>query len=232
MNFEDWYNFEALKIWKEFEKEKNLELMPLLIGNYNIEAKILFVGMNPSYNTKWMDKFFVSDLCPNHLKNNISNELFKWGGVDLESRIQIVKEWEILANKGVYKNYFGKFDIFTEDCGFEEKSWAHLDLFLMRGTEQKKEIKMVYEKSKLNNFGERQSKLLLEAISKNEHKIIVVLNAKASEIICEKIGNKKLETQFLFNDKTFFFSSMLTGQRALDRFSRKRLINEILIHTK
>lgn len=228
MNFEEWYNLEALKIWEEFESEKKFKLMPLLLGSYNANADILFVGMNPSYNKPSMDKYFQSQNCIDILRGIQSDFLFAWKGDDFNSRIEKVKKWEHEANKGVYKPYFGKFDSFTKSCGFDEKSWAHLDLFLMRGTQQKEEVKLVFEKNKkLNSFGERQINLLLEAINKNKHKFIVVFNAQASHIISEKIGNINLESKFKFNGKFFFFSSMLTGQRALDKFSEKRLAKEI-----
>ena len=228
MNFVDWYNSESLKIWEEFASEKNLNLMPLLLGSYNTEAEILYIGMNPSFNQPWMDKFFQSDLCPVILKGSESNSLFRWNGIDFNHRIDKVKKWEYLANHGVYKNYFGKFDAFTKDCGLNEKSWAHLDLFLMRETQQKEAIKLVLGKNEeLNSFGERQINFLLDSVNKNKHKFVVVFNAKASEIISQKIGNIKYEPKFKFNKKYFFFSSMLTGQRALDKFSVKRLAQEI-----
>ena len=109
----------------------------------------------------------------------------------------------------------------------------------MRGTNQSEEIKLVLEKEKLNNFGQAQMNLklnnfgqaqmnlLLKAINKNKHKIVIIFNATASRLISVEIGNNKFESCFLFKNKMYFFAGMLRGQRALDIFSRQRLIQEI-----
>ncbi len=224
MNFIDWYNSEVVRIWKKFEGEYQLERMPLFLGTYKEDADVLIVGMNPSFNEEDMDKYFVSDNADPLLKGYTSKQLFQWAG--FEERIANVKKWEIIA-RDEYKKYFGSFDEFIESCGFKKNSWAHIDLFLMRGTNQSEEIKLVVKKEKLNNFGQEQMDLLLEAINKNKHKIVIVFNATASKFISSAIGNNKFETNFLFKNKMYFFSGMLRGQRALDIFSRQRLIQEI-----
>ena len=85
-----------------------------------------------------------------------------------------------------------------------------------------------------NEFVERQLKLSLEAIKDLNPSIIVVNNALASELICEKFGEEKIpfneeegfHTLLLNNGNKIpiFFSSMLSGQRALDKHTYKRLI--------
>ena len=60
-------------------------------------------------------------------------------------------------------------------------------------------------------------------------KVIVVFSSKASQHLKEIFGI--LEVPFTTTDKvngtTFVYSSMYTGQRALDKFARLRLAREI-----
>lgn len=62
-------------------------------------------------------------------------------------------------------------------------------------------------------------------------KLVLVANAAVSDFIIKYFNNEELETSFDYSaddfQTTFVLSSMLTGQRALDRYNRKRLFREI-----
>lgn len=60
-------------------------------------------------------------------------------------------------------------------------------------------------------------------------KVIVIFNMKASEVLKEifEIKDKPVATFNRFNDITFIYSSMYTGQGALDKYSRLRLAREM-----
>lgn len=248
MKFKDWYNEEARKLW-ETQDHQSLYL-PAQLGNYKENTEVLIVGMNPSFDTKRINKDFDSNP---KLKGKESEKIFLWNDKkNIDSNYIDIREHESFCwgsdrnkNEHSYKTYFGKFSSFIKKCGYPEDSWAHIDLFLMRGTNQGEERRLIYEKKpKLNNFGEAQVDLFLEAVQKTKHKIIIVFNSEAAQILYRRIKNinplndlasleskEDLETYLDFQNKRYFFTSMLTNGK-LDIFSRQRLINEIRFFSK
>lgn len=106
------------------------------------------------------------------------------------------------------------------------------DLFLYKETSQSDFMNRVRSKGKLNEFGMDQIMLFEEILVQIRPRCVVVTNATASEILREYIqddlswdsergfhwftrGGKKIP---------IFFTSMLSGQRALDRWSYERLV--------
>jgi hypothetical protein len=243
MSFETEYNKEVLDLWKKHNPPN--PLIPKQIGQYNINAEVLFVGMNPSFSESKMDEFFASEDCDNKkLKNQISRQLFAWEGPDFDRRVGLIREYEGAANNHTYNNYFGLFDPFIIKCGYKTKCWEHLDLFIMRGTTQNKENKLIYDKNELNDFGKDQVNLFFKSIKKTNHKLVIVFNSEASKIIYKELKNiqisdelgslndsKDIESYIDTDNKRYYFSSMLTSGR-LDIFSRQRLINEIRSFSK
>ena len=107
----------------------------------------------------------------------------------------------------------------------------HIDVFLYKQTSQNDFLSRIIHKGKLNEFGEAQLAIFDEVLKIIEPKVVVVANAFASSIVRthfkdaltfdEKrgfhvlsLGNRKIP---------IFFSSMITGQRALDTGSYERL---------
>lgn len=117
-----------------------------------------------------------------------------------------------------------------------------LDLFFIRDTNQKNIEKRL--KQKISNtrpvkyefttFAEEQIKISMEALRLSDPYLILIANAKASNIFIEfnkdKIYSKQFGDlkcymfEFYGRNVPIFFSSMLSGQRALDIFSLERLI--------
>ena len=113
-------------------------------------------------------------------------------------------------------------------------------MFFVRETSQKGFLSKMIDKNEINEFGKEQLRLSRRLIESSNPQFIIVANAKASEIFIEvyestfdddlgcyitEINKEKVPTMF---------SSMLTGQRALDRYSfqsmewnMKRIIKEI-----
>ncbi len=228
----EYINQKILSLWKKYDG-KSGKLYPLLFPEFK-KNSILFIGLNPSFNKKEINKVnegtdiqhidFVK-YCRKTNKNLNPNYLIK-----LEEN----------AQKKPYP-YFSKFSEIAKELDFA--TWEHIDLFFYRLTSQK-EFKRVVEykedKNKIrfnnfNNFGEEQLKISLEIIKKINPKVIVVTNAFSSDIINKhslfkfKIITKQFETlgyDFLDIDNKkipIFFSSMVTGQRALDNHSLRRL---------
>lgn len=129
-----------------------------------------------------------------------------------------------------YSNYKEK--KYTICCG---------DLFYYHLTEQNKFCQLVI-KSKKNEYLRNILKMHIQQIEKNENQIrlIYINNATASRWIYEAIKQKGDKDDYPsyydyeLDGKTYriFFGAMLSGLRAMDVFSRKRLIMEIQQYLK
>ena len=143
--------------------------------------------------------------------------------------------------------YFRRFIEVAENITESTKTeinWGHIDLLYMRVTNQGKIGDLVWGKGKEKGreFIEDQLKIskrvLTEIIDKANPKVIVVNNSLAREFLgleASEDDKKDVWLGFQFDwDKEIgtythkgipvFFTSMLTGQRALDNGSYKRLI--------
>jgi hypothetical protein len=219
-------NHKIIKIWEDYKEDnKKTKLWPLLLPELE-ENSILFISINPGFpkNDYWEKNLFKRE-----------DFLFSNKNLDKNKEIQREKEARNPNNKNAYyKPYFKpmleimKFDL------LQSMKWEHLDLFFIRETNSKHVEKMVgYSEKieKMNDFGEKQLEISLSLIKKLKPKIIVVSNALASRIIRKRV--KIDESSFkengfdllcLENVKVpIFFSGMLSGQRALDLGSLRRL---------
>jgi hypothetical protein len=110
------------------------------------------------------------------------------------------------------------------------------DLYPVRHTNQKEFVKFLEDNDDFCNSLDKATKNLIDGIMPE---IIVIANAKASKLM-QKIFFGKSEAEkkklkgktkrtYKFNGKKtdMIFSSMLSGQRALDTYSRSRLAREI-----
>ena len=222
----DEINKQILKIWEEFgdifPKEKRR--YPLLFPNPK-EDSILFIGINPSFSEKGFNQTLKETKFEKlNIKKFYSypNESF-----NIETSIEIE---ELARDK---HDYFKKFRKFKKEVG---KEWEHLDLFFFREKTQKDAEKIIeYSKGKMNKFGKSQIELSLKAIEIINPRLIIVNNALASKIIqgYYKIESKNFEEEgfdrmIIGNKKVpIFFSSMFTGQRALDNESYRRLLWQV-----
>ncbi len=200
-------------LWKA-EKFKELELIKFgySIQKNLIKNSILFIGINPS-----------------------------------NSDDSIKKEFYYSPQDGSHHKYFKKF---SEVSNKTNIPWSHIDLLFVRKTDQKSIPSL---ENKCGNVGKeflsanlQISKELIELCSPQ---VIVVNNTlakkymgKNTELANEWIGyvssfDNTAGTHFINNCKQLsgvpvFFTSMLTGQRALDNGSFERLIWHINFVTK
>jgi hypothetical protein len=158
---------------------------------------ILFIGINPSYNKK-------SSNCDNIFLN------LKDDGT---------------TDDGKLYQYFKKFPEFSEYTG---EQWGHLDLLMLRETNQSL-IKKIYEED--FSFIKGQLDISKKTIINSSPKVIVICNAFACKLFSKHMFklkfNETVGTYLICNkslkDTPVFFSSMLSGQRALDLGSLDRL---------
>lgn len=195
MDVNEKINKEIQEIW-ELEKRKDI---PLQFPPFKKNPDILFIGINPSIRRGKEPKSYSESL---EFEKNAKND-----------------------KKDIYFKIFDNF--------INRNNWEHIDLFFIRGKQKKIEEDMGFDYENdtgmmsLNEFWEKQFKLSLSIIEQINPRVIVVNNALASRIIRER-----LEINELDNDKGYhklkgipiFFSGMLSGQRALDKHSRERLI--------
>lgn len=218
---------QVLNVGKEFKEEIELlwnndkySEISIVERGYGIHGEIikdsiLFIGINPSF-----------------VKNSKPGNYF----INLDQNGK--------THEGKCYAYFKKFvDITnkvneTREIG-QKVQWSHLDLLFHRETKQHFIEDLKKEKNG-PDFISNQLKITKKILLKSRPKVIVVCNTKARDFLKSKndqilsIGfdfefDKELGTEVIINtpglDNTpVFFTSMLTGQRALDNGSYKRLI--------
>lgn len=216
-------NEQIINVWKEFEHADPNLLAPIFYDDFKKKRPILFISLNPSFNKKAIKKF----LKETHYKNYD----FVWSKVSKKNPGEYVKE--IVEIEGLAKEY-PFYKKFKELATCLNSPWEHIDLFFFRQTKQNEFKKFICTDKKqivLTDFGKKQLKISLGMIELIQPSIILVANASASGIVIEKkeifsgtftkygfhtteVGNRKVP---------IFFSSMISGQRALDNNSFERL---------
>lgn len=206
LNIEELYKNEIDSIWRD----ENFKLVPFFDRGYAIQKHIthdaiLFIGINPSFNEKRSSKeknfFYV-----NH------------------------------EQKEVYQ-YFKKFQDISQKTGIE---WSHHDLLHIRQTDQR-EVRNLFNDAVSKTFLSKQLMISRAIIENAKPKMIVISNAYARDLFLnecniETVFDYQIGTHRIINNNKLegtpvFFTSMLTGQRALDNGSYERLIwhiNQVL----
>ncbi|MDP8200580.1 MAG: hypothetical protein P9M11_00395 [Candidatus Tenebribacter burtonii] len=200
------------KIWKKYENYNFIKYPPVTV-KYIFFNSIIFIGLNPS------------------LIDKSNRNLHK-----LESYVLYHER------KDNYR-YFNKFTDIANELSLK---WSHIDLLYYQNTKQKKIEKMLRKTSDpesnfINDQLKVTSKLIISIINNTNPKLFVVNNAFARKLFFNEkpfvMPNTSGETiNFLWDDKIgtylyksipFYFTGMLTGQRALDNGSYKRLTWQI-----
>jgi hypothetical protein len=226
-NFEklaDWYNNSAIEIWREHGQ--NQPHVPLMIPDINTDIDILFVGMNPSHKVSWLKRQLQANA--EKFNNYSAEDLFAWKEENIQTRIPYIQLMEQHAREN-YNQYFAPLTKVVKDCGLQ--TWTHLDLFLVRETNQNlllQQIEYDEKKNGINQFGKKQVELFIETLNKIKPKCIVVNNATTAVFLSKLlVGEHETMTMISYQDTPVFFGGMLSGARSMDRFSRLRLVNEI-----
>jgi hypothetical protein len=194
MNIKSMYGAKLAELLKKYQDKKDqLAKNGFLLFEELEENALLFLGINPS---------------------KIDN---------IEKKYSVRNENGICWARDAFKNEYPYYTLF--DNLANDMKWSYLDIYFSCEKEQKK-LKE-YEGSE---FLKEQFNTSKEIIEKLTPKMIVVGNAYASHIIqkdkyfdCkfdDKIGTYRIKK---YNNIPIFFSGMITGQRALDIYSRERL---------
>ena len=220
------YNQEISRLWKtkfhnaiKLTEKTNVEFKQFCFHVNQVESPIWFFGMNPSLPKP--TKEFISQTTPPD-KNLIE---------------KLEKEQKNMHKKIQYFKRAIKF--FEKEVKIPElrKPIFH-DLYPVRHTKQKEFVQFIRlkENKEFHEQLDETTKQLIDGIMPD---IIVIANAKASKLM-QKIffgrnednedefkGETKLTYELDGKKTDMIFSSMLSGQRALDTYSRSRLAREI-----
>jgi hypothetical protein len=174
------------------------------ITNETINNSIMYIGLNPSYP---------------HLDYRMSERLF----------YNEYQQTEIA--------YYKQITRFHNDLKCDIR-WTHFDLLILRETKQSVIAKLM-KKPDVQEFIKMNLKLSKYIIENSKPKIVVVINTLARDLLqkpewCgyslewdDKIGTYRFSKESSLSGTPVFFSSMLSGQRALDIGSRDRLLWQI-----
>lgn len=204
---------------------ENPDVYAPLFYNELHRDRLLFVGMNPSFSARGFRMILkdteYADIDP--------TSFFKWKNISANPDLieDCIKVEKYAHEK--YSQYFRRPADIAERVGLE---WQHADLFLYKETSQTDFINRVRSRGVLNEFGMDQIKLFEDILVTTKPRCVVVTNATGSEILREHIKDDLLWDQergfhwFIGGGQRIpmFFSSMLSGQRSLDRWSYERLI--------
>lgn len=218
---------ELIKLWdRQFPNEPGPSDKPVYVPmpyEKPDDDALLFVGLNPSFSIAgWKSVLRNSK----HAQVE-TGSVYKWqGSAQRAERVKLMSELEEVARQKYA--FFGPHRCLAKSL---DMKWSHLDLFAYRETSQKKARDLLFESpnttAKLTKFGTAQIALFKRTLALSRPRAVIVINALASMVF-----RAHLKPEFdasngyygLGNDQVpVFFSGMLTGGRALDRFSRDRL---------
>ena len=204
------------EIWIEHCASDPNALVPLYHHQFE-PGGFLFVGMNPSFSEKAIDRGLRKQgTCLNDVRSH-----FLWTNRD---NFQI--ETSLLLDEWARREY-SYFRPFHSLAKSVNSRWHHLDIYAIRATNQKMVNQYLAARP---TFGEAQLEVFDNALELFAPDIVVVANAKASDTLKARYQpNFDHEAGFHWvkiKDRAtpIFFSGMWTGQRALDTHSRERMI--------
>ena len=220
------YNQAILSLWKlEFDnaikstENTNVKFKQFCFHVNQVESPIWFFGMNPSLLDSTNE--YISQTTPPD--KNLIEELEK-AQKNMHTQIQYFKRPK-------------KFFINEVESPKSVVPIFH-DLYPVRHTKQKEFVQFI-EHKKNEKFREKLDEATKNLIDGIMPEIIVIANAKASELMQKIFFGRSEAKKIILQGETkrtyrlngkktdMIFSSMLSGQRALDTYSRSRLAREI-----
>lgn len=198
-------NDAIIATWKAMSPSERGPLMPLLYPELTPRG-ITFVGFNPSY--------------PKKLRNSVDAPLYK------VSRLQHNYTALLRAEKDMLDTY-AYFSPIREIAMSLKRHWNHLDLFLYRESSQKNLEPKVWNGKHLTDYGQRQLSIFKKALTYCAPEAIIVINAKASDIFRSHFSLAPCGSSGWYDSPVLgcpiHLASVISGARAMDRFSRDRL---------
>jgi hypothetical protein len=215
LNIQNLISEKLTNLWAEFNEFS--QIPPLSVSEIPHNS-IIFIGLNPSLSTDEETRLIESDVKIEFYKHN--------------------------SEKENNHKYFYKFIDVAEQT---KQTWGHFDLLYIRETKQEKIAQLIDNKQGLDFIFKQLliSKLVLEKIIEEaKPKVFVVNNTLSRKFLGkEKLNNNNIwmDLDFVWDKNIgtyryknipFYFTGMLTGQRALDLGSYERLIWQIKLVTE
>jgi len=235
---------------------------PILYPEFKTKG-LLFIGLNPSAKFDALAELELGEVLEKKNKKE-KKEMIDKRATEIEGKLNraqnnLKKNWIIeLERKAIDGyDYYQKFRDIADEL---KTDFQHIDLFFFRDTSQEDAKKTIgykelekecdvmgtgKKKVAVNKFAVVQLEVAKAMIEEINPRVIVVVNALASDIInccvnCKDKEGKKENKLFEVDTGSFdvcgydflklgkksypiIFSSMLSGQRALDRHSLRRL---------
>lgn len=187
----------ATRIWRDHAATARLEgasLVPLYRcfspragahrSFHQLTAPLLLIGINPS--------------APCHGLGDWTDELFKWDHGEPppnKKRIGHLKGYELSAEAG--HGHFDPYQDLSVELGHPGE-WAHLDMFLVRETDQKKLATRLYEGRRrarqLRPFFAEQFEQFKWTLRSHRPRVVVILNRLASNLALRELGLRSQES--------------------------------------
>jgi hypothetical protein len=215
-------NDRLISLWEQYVPETRKALIPLFQQEPTKNC-LLFVGLNPSFNPADMSR-----LIEQYLRLSIDvYTYFRWV-LRREIDMALLAKMDQVSKQ--HHRYFGRCREMSKFLGIP---WEHIDLLFWRETSQA-ELRHVlfqnWQKRALNEFGQEQLELAMLLLELVMPTCVVVINALASDLYKRHRSLKFSASRGCYLDyiagreTPVFLSGMLTGQRAIDRFSYERLL--------
>jgi hypothetical protein len=216
-------NADLAALWTEFFPESAKVYAPMQYQKPKT-GSLVFVGMNPSFSSKGWKSLIRRSTAP----ELDPHTFFQWPSPQ-DFDISLAHKLEALAHE--HYPFFAPHRALAEAL---KTTWEHFDIFAYRETEQAKmrTLAMVDRgEIELTEFGKQQFSLFEELLALAKPSAVVVVNALASQVYL-KMRRPNFDSNLGYHkdrdsQAPVFFSGMLTGARALDRFSKDRLFWQV-----
>lgn len=222
----DEINTDLRALWREFFPSTARVYAPMQYKAPQPDA-LVFVGMNPSFSSKGWKSIVRRSTWP----ELDPHAFFQWPSPqDFDEAL--AHELEAMAHESY--PFFAPHRALAKAL---ETSWEHFDIFAYRETDQAKMRTLALVsggKIELTEFGQSQFALFEELLLLARPSAVIVVNALASQVYLTKRSPMFDSSVGFYRDSSakessfpVFFTGMLTGARALDRFSKDRLFWQV-----
>lgn len=221
-------NADLFKLWSELCDPDTTPYVPLPFREPSKQG-VVFVGLNPSFSDRGWDCLTAKSRAVGETFPD-PHTFYRW------TKGMSVADFDVETAIGMEdraRRWYAYFDPCRELAAILGLDWEHLDLFAYQETKQARAASRLFVAPIRNRqpspFGERQLELFREVLVRARPKLVVVINALASDVYKRSWSPKFNAEDGYYVDRIgeasvpVFFSGMLTGQRALDVSSRERL---------
>lgn len=209
-------------MWRGFSEREHFNRQPL-VQRPQPAGCLLFVGLNPSYSVHGWARLLSRNDAPT--AENLER-IFAFPGPSDDSPIEMCSLDAFALEK--YPFYRLQWELAKK----LQLPFGHLDMFITRQTDQARVRASIIEKGPsltLTAAGHHQFNTFRSLLEQSMPKLVIVANALACDIFKKEFSPKyspptgAYEIYLAKNRVPVLLSGMLTGQRALDRYSRERL---------